>query len=229
MPAATVDGFARSKRSNVRTKIIPAVLQYGRKQIQREIDRCHGLGDGLHLDIVDGTLYAPRPNLTPSDLRLLLLPRQTTVHLMVKNPALWIRACYAHRITRIAIHAESQISLAALREIQRLFRLLLVISPGTALASIKPKLDLAEGFLVMTVKPGAQGRNFLPSQLRMIRQLRQQHRRALIAADGGISEFTINDAVQAGANELIVGSALRYSRQPKHTLAGLRRQISVKR
>jgi len=66
--------------------------------------------------------------------------------------------------------------------------------------------------LIMTVEPGFGGQSFMPDMLPKIRAARKAlDRRALpadIAVDGGITLRTAGEAVRAGANVLVAGTAI---------------------
>lgn len=195
-------------------RIIPAVLEYGVRKTQTAVDRLRPLRSPIHLDVLDGSLFGHGKNLLPEDLRLLKLPPQTAVHLMVRHPGTWLRACYAARIKRVVLHVEADVTPALLAEARRYFRLIIAIAPGTPLGALALTSKFAEGYQVMTIRPGAQGRTFLGSQLRLIRNLRGRYPRSLITVDGAINPTTGLEALAAGADTLIVGSWLAKSRTP---------------
>ena len=66
--------------------------------------------------------------------------------------------------------------------------------------------------LVMTVNPGFGGQSFITSQLDKIRTIRgmiQKTGRAIdLEVDGGINPATAKQAVEAGADVLVAGSAV---------------------
>ncbi len=62
--------------------------------------------------------------------------------------------------------------------------------------------------LVMSVMPGFGGQKFDASVLDKVRALRAGHPRLSISIDGGINPTTVADAVAAGANQLVAGSAV---------------------
>ncbi|MBI5404742.1 MAG: hypothetical protein HY976_00790 [Candidatus Kerfeldbacteria bacterium] len=196
------------------SSIIPAVLEYGVRKTQVTIDRFRPLRSPIHLDVTDGSLFGQGKNLLPEDLRRLKLPARTTVHLMVRHPGTWLRACYAARIKQVVLHIEADVTPELLAEAQYYFRLIIAIAPGTPLSALAATSRFAEGYQVMTVRPGAQGRTFLGSQLRLVQNLRGRYPRSLIAVDGGVNPMTGRAARVAGADTLIVGSWLAKSRTP---------------
>ena len=87
------------------------------------------------------------------------------------------------------------------------------LSPGTPIESVYPYIREADMILVMTVEPGFGGQHILPETLVKVRKLRDEvNRRGLrnykIEVDGGIRASNIADAVAAGANVIVTGSAV---------------------
>jgi ribulose-phosphate 3-epimerase len=84
----------------------------------------------------------------------------------------------------------------------------LSLNPPTPLSAIAPYLDEVDDVLVMSVMPGFGGQKFDASVLEKVRALRSGHPRLSISIDGGINPATVADAVAAGANQLVAGSAV---------------------
>ena len=85
-------------------------------------------------------------------------------------------------------------------------------TPPSALDDVLGDIDLV---LVMTVNPGFGGQSFIASQLDKIRGAAQAHRRAPagngraidLEVDGGINAETARQAIDAGADVLVAGTA----------------------
>ena len=88
----------------------------------------------------------------------------------------------------------------------------LTIKPNTPAEAIFPYLPKCDMVLVMSVEPGFGGQSFMPSALDKLRALRQERDRLglniLLEVDGGVNEETGKLCVEAGADVLVVGSAL---------------------
>jgi ribulose-phosphate 3-epimerase len=78
----------------------------------------------------------------------------------------------------------------------------------------------------MTVNPGFGGQAFLPSQLSKIAALRRMidasGRAIALSVDGGISPKTAPDAIAAGADTLVAGTAVFGAQDYKAAIAALR-------
>jgi len=102
-----------------------------------------------------------------------------------------------------------------------------VINPKTGIRAIEKVLDKVAMVLLMTVNPGFEGQKFMPDVLAKIKELKQAiDARGLgvdIEVDGGINLDTAREAVKAGANVLVAGSAIYWSKDYKAVIDGLKR------
>ena len=87
-----------------------------------------------------------------------------------------------------------------------------VINPATPVETLIEVLPLVHHVLVMTVNPGFGGQSFIPrclGKVEHLRSLREElHLDFRIEVDGGIANDTVGDAVRAGADLLVAGSAI---------------------
>jgi ribulose-phosphate 3-epimerase len=95
-----------------------------------------------------------------------------------------------------------------------------VVNPATPVNKVFHVLERVEMVLLMTVNPGFEKQKFMPEVLPKIRQLAEEiKKRGLmgkvdIEMDGGINLETALQAVKAGANVLVAGSAIFYADDP---------------
>ena len=82
--------------------------------------------------------------------------------------------------------------------------------------------------LVMTVEPGFGGQSFMASQLPKVKAVREKYPDIPIEVDGGLSEKTVDQAAEAGANVIVAGSAIFGAEDPAQVVANLKEAI-VKR
>ena len=71
--------------------------------------------------------------------------------------------------------------------------------------TIKDKIDLV---LIMAIVPGFQGQPFLPEALDKIRGLKQLNWPVRISVDGAVRDDNAKQIVEAGVDQLTVGSYL---------------------
>jgi ribulose-phosphate 3-epimerase len=86
-----------------------------------------------------------------------------------------------------------------------------VLNPGTPAKMLEYLMDLVDLVLVMSVNPGFGGQSFIPSQLRKIEAIRtmidKSGRDIDLEVDGGIGPETARQAIAAGADALVAGTA----------------------
>ena len=81
----------------------------------------------------------------------------------------------------------------------------------------------------MTVHPGFGGQKFMASELPKIKALRERYPNLNIEVDGGLSEGTIDQAAEAGANVIVAGSAVFGAKDPADVISKLREAVDRRR
>jgi ribulose-phosphate 3-epimerase len=169
----------------------------------------------LHVDVMDGHFV---PNITIGPPVVSSLRKVTSlpldVHLMIENPDQYISIFAEAGADWISIHQEASVHLhRTLEHIKdRGLNAGVVINPATSVHTLENVLDMVDHVLVMSVNPGFGGQKFIPltldkvRKLVMMRESRQANFR--IEIDGGIGLETIADAVRAGVEILVSGSAV---------------------
>jgi len=86
------------------------------------------------------------------------------------------------------------------------------LNPATPASVIEPVLGEVDLVLAMSVNPGFGGQSFIPATLAKLRDLRAMidasGREILLEVDGGINAQTAPQAIAAGADVLVAGSAV---------------------
>lgn len=83
--------------------------------------------------------------------------------------------------------------------------------------------------LVMTVHPGFGGQKFMASELPKVKALRERYPELYIEVDGGLSEGTIDQAAEAGANVIVAGSAVFGAKDPAGVIKILQDSVEKRR
>jgi pentose-5-phosphate-3-epimerase len=208
--------------------IVPAVLEKTTAAVQRRINIYRRWKKPTHLDIVDQS-FAKHGSFGPPALARLTLPPKTAAHLMVQRPEQWAAACWQAGVRRLIVHVESDISLPLIRQLSRRFSIVLALRLSTRPAALQPYRSWLDGVQVMMIRLGRQDAPFVPAQLNILRAVRRMFPTKPLIADGAMNERTIPAAVMAGATEIVVGSALKRSPQPRHTFDQLTRLVQAHR
>ena len=201
--------------------IAPSVLNANFLNLKDEITAIEKGGAGLvHLDIMDGHFV---PNISFGPGISALIGKATTLpldcHLMISNPELFVEEFARIGSRYITVQAESTWHLdRILNRIRELgAKPAVSINPATPIENIQWILDLVDMVLVMSVNPGFGGQSLIPYCLDKIRKLREMKPNLDIEIDGGIKLDNILDAKKAGANILVVGSAIFKTDSPETT------------
>src|SRR5262245_10212217 len=149
-------------------------------------------------------------------------------HLMIDNPEKWAVDYAEAGANNVTIHAEAADDPVALaKDIHAAGATAgLAIDRDTL---IDPYLDILPAFdllLIMTIKAGFGGQDFLPEMLSKVRAARSHanagHRQLRIEVDGGIDEETIGEAAAAGADTFVAGTAVFGTEDPAAAVRRLR-------
>jgi ribulose-phosphate 3-epimerase len=185
--------------------------------------------DWLHVDVMD---YHFVPNLAYSPATVQALAAHTSVpldcHLMIEDPDRWAVSYAEAGAKNVTFHAEA--ASAPLRTARDLraagSRAGLAFNPGT---SVEPYAELLREFdmvLIMTIEPGFGGQPFLTHVLPTIAAVRRMAgARELdlwIQVDGGVTEDTAVQCVEAGANVLVAGSSVFGAADPAEAARRIR-------
>lgn len=171
--------------------------------------------DWFHIDVMDGRFV---PNITMGPFIVEAVRRATDhpldVHLMIVEPERYVQAFANAGATSISVHYEASPNLHRTLQLIREAgcRAGVAINPHTPANSLETILSMIDVVNVMTVNPGFGGQAFISEMMPKVAQLRaltlDRHQHIDIEVDGGINPETIPSAVQAGANILIIGTAI---------------------
>ncbi|NLT12063.1 MAG: ribulose-phosphate 3-epimerase [Clostridiaceae bacterium] len=201
--------------------IAPSILAADFSILGEEIRKVRPVADFLHLDVMDGHYV---PNITigvPVVESLRKVSDQIfDVHLMITNPLDYIEAFASAGADYITVHVETlENPLSALRLIRDSGKKPgLSIHPDTPIEAVFPYLSEVDLVLVMSVRPGFGGQKFMPQSCDRISAVRAEldriNNHAIVSVDGGIHKGNASDVVRAGANLLVVGSAVFGEKDP---------------
>jgi ribulose-phosphate 3-epimerase len=190
--------------------VAPSLLSCDFASLGEEIRRVEEAGARiLHLDIMDGHFV---PNLSFGIPVVEAVRRSTDlpldVHLMISEPARYVRRFREAGADLLTVHIEVlDDPRPVLEEIRGLGAGVgISLNPPTPVEAVEGFLDLCDLVLVMSVMPGFGGQEFEPVALEKLRRLRE--RNLLLSIDGGVSPVTVGSCAEAGADVLVVGSAL---------------------
>ena len=208
-------------------KLAPSILtaDFSRlNEIFRMLEKHPSVGY-IHCDVMDGNFV---PNISFGAPVIQSLAGKTNlkfdIHLMVTEPGRFVPDYVCENTEYIVVHAE------ATAHLDRTLKLIkangvkcgVALNPATPPEKLEYVIDQVDQVLVMSVNPGFGGQKFIPSSLEKLRQLAElREERGLdfkLAVDGGISKKNIIDVINAGAEIIIVGSAILNAHDPEDEL-----------
>jgi ribulose-phosphate 3-epimerase len=196
-------------------RIAPSLLAADFTRLGDEVRAMTAAGaDYLHIDVMDGH-FVPNITIGPAVVKALRAHSKLPfdVHLMISPVDPYVGAFAEAGADILTVHPEAGPHLhRTIQLIKSLGKKAGVsLNPATPVEVVDQVLGDIDLVLVMTVNPGFGGQSFIESQVPKIRALREKIDRSGRAidleVDGGITAATSREAIAAGADVLVAGTA----------------------
>lgn len=198
-------------------RIAPSILTADFGRLADEVRSVEEYVDWFHLDVMDGH-YVDNLTFGPSTVAAIdrITERPLHVHLMITDPAKYAGVFAEAGADRISFHPE------VVRDPAEVVETIasagagvgIAVHPDVPVAVVADHLDDVQVVLMMTVRPGFGGQNFLddvvPKITEASRLLQEAGRDADIdiEVDGGVNLQTVDRAIAAGGQIVVAGSAI---------------------
>lgn len=206
--------------------ISPSVLNSNLGRLSEEISKVEGVADLIHLDVMDNHFV---PNLTFGLPVIASVIAQTSlradVHLMINDPDRWAPAYGEAGAYSVTFHIEAAKDPRTLCKNIRSTgaRAAAALKPETDLDSLDGVLEYLDMILIMTVEPGFGGQAFMSDMMPKVARARELSGAEMwIEVDGGVSQNTIMECKEAGANVFVAGSCVYSHPDPAQVVRDLR-------
>ncbi len=190
----------------------------------------------VHVDVMDGHFV---PDITVGQPVIASLHPATDltldVHLLIERPERYVTEFVKAGAGRLAVHPEST---TQLRRVLNLIRDCgaeagVALNPATAVESVSDVLDEINFLTILSSNPGIREQTFIPHSIGKVRaaaRLKASGARPFaLQVEGGITLDNLDELVRAGADILVVGSAIFSSQNPSARLSEMIQLASAAR
>lgn len=196
--------------------LAPSILNADLSNLAQQIRLVEMAGaDWIHCDIMDGNFV---PNISFGPVFIKAAKKVTKlpldVHLMIADADKYIEDFAAAGADRITVHQEACVHLnRTVNKIKELgLKAGVAINPATPISTLRDIAEYIDLVLVMSVNPGFGGQSYIKNSLRKIKEAadlrKEMNADYLIEVDGGLDKNTSPDALKAGCDVFVIGSAI---------------------
>jgi ribulose-phosphate 3-epimerase len=196
------------------TQVIPGILEKDWQEIERKLEIIKPISRFVHVDFLDGKFSPETSFMDIEQFKKYKDDFFMEAHLMVQNPAKYIKPLSDAGFNRFLGHIEKMKNLDEfVAEGQIHGEVGIALDIDTKIESLKVPYDDLDCILLMGVKAGKSGQIFLPEILEKIKKIKQATE-IPVEIDGGINEQTILDVKTEGAMRFVATSYIFQNHDP---------------
>ena len=192
--------------------LAPSILSADFSKLGEDVKTVSDAGaQYIHLDVMDGAFV---PSIS-FGMPVISSLRKTTDRVFdVHMPGRYVNDVRKAGADIICVHQEACLHLdRTINQIKETgARAAVALNPATPVETLSCILKEADMFLIMSVNPGFGGQKLIPYTLDKVREaknlVKQSGCKTDIEVDGGINLENVEEAMDAGANIIVAGSAV---------------------
>ncbi len=197
-------------------KIVPAILAENIDDFLLRLRQAESFTDYIQIDLMDG-VFVPSVGFPAEKISNLKTSISFEIHLMVKHPAAYMTRIDNPHLKKVIFHFESDVKhLDFINQLkQKGLNTGLAIKPETEIDSFREVAKHVDTLMFLTVDPCCYGNPFKPEVLDKIRTARKIFKDKSISADGGVSLENLKLFLNAGVDNVCIGSRIFLKSNPK--------------
>jgi len=206
--------------------IIPGILESTFEKVVEKIKIIDGVASTIQIDIADNILVNGKTFLEIEKLDKIETKAKLEIHLMVKNPVEFLNKNRKFiPFTTVKIKNVSTVftQLVNHEQMKAFFKLAKKLGYKTGISMntdqdivlIDPYAEDIDFAQFMAVVPGKQGNPFIATVLPKIIAFKKIHPSITTQVDGGIDNTSLLKVLEAGVDNVVIGSAIFNSESPK--------------
>ncbi len=194
-------------------EILPAILDKTPEEYKAHVEqlhKSHSFQEGwVHIDFADD-IYVPNKTIDTIPVKDYPLNLKKEAHMMVEYPIEWLVALKEAGFDRVIFHFGSKNNPEeVIDEAKKLgMEVGIALNPDVPVTVIELYKDKIDMVLIMGVVPGFQGQPFVPETFQKIKDLKSRDWAPKISVDGAVSDLNARELIDAGVDQLVVGSFL---------------------
>lgn len=195
-------------------EIIPGILETDWLEIEKKLAIIKPFSRKVHIDILDGEFSKQISFKDPTPFKKYQNDFYMEAHLMVNDPLKLLKPFADAGFKRFLGHIEKMKDLEEfIAQGQILGEVGLALDMETKIESVNVPFDDLDFILLLGVKAGESGQEFMPKVLEKVKKIREKSQ-ITIEIDGGINEETIADCLKVGVNRFVATSFIFENKDP---------------
>lgn len=165
-------------------------------------------GGWLQLDLMDGK-FVDNTSISAVEIQNNPVNLRIEAQLMVEDPVGWVEKLSACPIERFIAPVELgkvKIDAFLMAVKEKGIKVGLSINPETEVGLVRAWIDQLETVLIMSVKPGFGGQEFIESSYKRVEELRKLAKNVRIEVDGGVTPEITEKLAEIGADAVVLGA-----------------------